>query len=394
LKAVELFTGAGGLALGISAAGFSHEAVIERDRHACNTIRENQNRGFFDCPLYETDIRNFDYSSITGNIDLLAGGPPCQPFSLGGKHAGSADSRDMFPEAARALRELTPRVFMFENVKGLLRQTFAQYFHYIILQFTYPDLTRGFDEDWQEHHRRLKKYHAVGSGGGLSYRVRYQLFQACNYGVPQKRERVIIVGFRDDVDAEWDFPKSTHSMDALLYSQWVSGDYWEKHNFPARSIPAMPNRHKSRINKLKSSIFAPEEEPLATVRDALFDLPEPGEVDRNDCMFHNHYFNPGARKYSGHTGSPLDEPAKALKAGDHGVPGGENMLVYLNGKVRYFSVREAARLQTFPDEYILSGSWTENMRQIGNAVPVKLSQLVANSIKESLERIHLLEMVS
>lgn len=98
----------------------------------------------------------------------------------------------------------------------------------------------------------------------------------------------------------------------------------------------------------------------------------------------NHVFNPGARSYPGHTGSPLDEPGKTLKAGDHGVPGGENMLLRPDGSVRYFTVREAARLQTFPDDYVFRGSWTETMRQLGNAVPVRLAEVIAGSVAATL----------
>ena len=101
-------------------------------------------------------------------------------------------------------------------------------------------------------------------------------------------------------------------------------------------------------------------------------------------MHSNHIFQPGARVYAGHTGSPLDLPAKTLKAGDHGVPGGENMLVMPTGEVRYFTVRESARLQTFPDTYVFHGSWTETMRQLGNAVPVALARIMAGSIAERL----------
>ena len=90
--------------------------------------------------------------------------------------------------------------------------------------------------------------------------------------------------------------------------------------------------------------------------------------------------------YPGHTGSSLDEPAKTLKAGDHGVPGGENMLRRPDGSVRYFTVRESARLQTFPDKYVFPGSWTENMRQLGNAVPVTLATSVARSVADCLKK--------
>lgn len=112
------------------------------------------------------------------------------------------------------------------------------------------------------------------------------------------------------------------------------------------------------------------------MRDALAGLPDP----RKGPALDNHRYQPGARSYPGHTGSPLDEPSKALKAGDHGVTGGENMLRYRNGRVRYFTVRESARIQTFPDAYVFPGSWTESMRQLGNAVPVKLAEAVASSI--------------
>ena len=127
-------------------------------------------------------------------------------------------------------------------------------------------------------------------------------------------------------------------------------------------------------------------QPWRTVRDAISDLPDP-EKRPNAELVQAHRFQPGARTYPGHTGSPLDEPAKALKAGDHGVPGGENMLRRPDGSVRYFTVRECARIQTFPDEFIFAGTWTETMRQLGNAVPVKLAQRVAGSVCEQLRQI-------
>ena len=102
----------------------------------------------------------------------------------------------------------------------------------------------------------------------------------------------------------------------------------------------------------------------------------------------NHFINRGARSYTGHGGSLIDEPAKTLKAGSHGVPGGENSLYLGRGLVRYFSVRECARLQTFPDDYFIAGLWTHAMRQVGNAVPVQLAEVIADSIRRQLSRSH------
>jgi DNA (cytosine-5)-methyltransferase 1 len=124
--------------------------------------------------------------------------------------------------------------------------------------------------------------------------------------------------------------------------------------------------------------------PWRTVRDVISDLPAPWQTRTSEEPGLTHFSIPGARTYIGHTGSPLDEPAKTLKAGDHGVPGGENMLANPDGSVRYFTIRESARLQTFPDEYVFPGSWTESMRQIGNAVPVDLARSLAADIHKRL----------
>jgi DNA (cytosine-5)-methyltransferase 1 len=382
-----LFGGAGGLALGMSFAGFKHDAVVEYNHDACETIRENQTRGVSpvkDWPLYEADVTEFDYSIIPDGVDILAGGPPCQPFSLGGKHRGHQDERNMFPEAVRAVRELRPRAFIFENVRGLLRQSFASYFEYIILQLTYPTIIRRNDEEWRDHLGRLEQEHTRGRHDELHYNVVFQLLNAANYGVPQRRERVFIVGFRSDLDAGWSFPEPTHSHDALLRSQWVTGEYWDVHKIAARHRPELPHRLRMRVETLRSSFLPPLEKPWGTVWDAIHDLPDP-RLGFEDERYQHHRYNPGARTYPGHTGSPLHEPAKTLKAGDHGVPGGENMLAYPNGEVRYFTVRESARLQTFPDNFIFHGCWTECMRQLGNAVPVSLAGIVAKSVKERLE---------
>jgi DNA (cytosine-5)-methyltransferase 1 len=388
MRSVELFTGAGGLALGIEKAGFHHDTVVERDKDCCRTIRENQRNGYRlldGWRLYPGDVRHFDYSEIEGEVDLLAGGPPCQPFSIGGKHKGPLDKRDMFPQMARAVRELKPRAFLVENVRGLLRESFAKYFEYVTLQLKYPELMSGPDEAWTDHLSRLERHETKGRDKGLHYNLVFRPLNAANYGVPQKRTRVIIVGFRADLGVEWAFPDPTHSQDVLLVDQWVTGDYWERHRIARKSRPVAPPRLKKKIERLRSesplSLFEPRT-AWRTVRDALEGVPNAKADDRSG--WHNHEQIPGARSYVGHTGSPLDEPAKTLKAGDHGVPGGENMLLKPDGTLRYFTVRESARLQTFPDDYVLHGVWTEAMRQLGNAVPVLLAETIANGIRERL----------
>ncbi len=277
MRSVELFAGAGGLAMGISDAGFIHEAVVEWDRWACDTIRENQRRGIepvADWPLFEADARTFDYSGIEEDLDLLAGGPPCQPFSLGGRHKGRDDERDMFPEMVRAMRELKPKIVVIENVKGLLRQSFARYFEYVVLQISYPEITARRAEDWTDHLSRLERHHLSGHSSELFYRVVFRLLNAADYGVSQRRERVFIVALRQDLELEWSFPKATHSLDALLWDQWVTGDYWERHEVSAKHRPEPPQRLKSRIERLVT-LFPPQELPWTTVRDAISDLPDP-----------------------------------------------------------------------------------------------------------------------
>ncbi|KWF26574.1 multidrug DMT transporter [Burkholderia cenocepacia] len=384
MRSVELFAGAGGLAMGCEIAGFEHLAVVEWDKWACDTVRENKKRGYpllAGWNLHEGDVRHFDWESISQDIELLAGGPPCQPFSIGGKHKAYEDNRDMFPATVEVIRKLRPKAFIVENVKGLTRATFANYFHYIQLQLEFPDLPPLADEDWADHLARLQIEKTSGKrkGSGLTYNVIPTLVNAADYGVPQKRERVFIIGFRDDLGVEWSFPAPTHSYDALLYDQWVSGNYWKRHGIRR---PSMPDKVAARVEKLQRAKVLPATLPWRTVRDAIQGLPDP--QSRAAAEIPNHVFQAGARTYPGHTGSPLDLPAKTLKAGDHGVPGGENMLVKDDGSVRYFTIRESARIQTFPDGFRFHGSWTETMRQLGNAVPVALAQRVATSVAEQL----------
>ncbi len=387
LNSVELFAGAGGLGMGVSLAGFKPLAVIERDRWACDTIRENISRGHpfvREWPLWEGDVRDFDWSSIEERVDLLTGGPPCQPFSLAGKHLAFGDDRDMFPATVNIVRTLRPSAFIFENVKGLTRSSFANYYQYILLQLEFPEVSRKCGETWMDHLKALQSEKTAGDlhGSGLTYNVVPTLINAADYGIPQKRERVFIVGFRSDLGINWSFPEPTNSFDSLLHSQWVSGTYWDRHRISKRHRPSPPQRSQRRVESLASSMFPPEHAPWRTVRDALSGIPDP---QKSACdWLPNHQFQSGAKSYPGHTGSPVDLPAKTLKAGDHGVPGGENMMVSEDGTLRYFSARESARLQTFPDSYVFHGSWSETMRQLGNAVPVALARTVVSSVAERL----------
>lgn len=333
LTCVELFAGAGGLLLGTALAGFRHLAAVEWEHNCCNTLRLNQKKGYplvdEDMEVIEGDIRNVDWTRLPVGIDLLAGGPPCQPFSLGGKAKGVADSRDMFPAYTAALAALRPRAFICENVKGLTRQSFHAYYEYILLRLQHPSIEQWEGEPWEQHAIRLSRIHTSADNESVRYEVVPTVVDAADYGVPQHRHRVIIVGFRSDVEASWAFPAASHG---------------ECDDEPSRR-------------------------PWITLREAIGNLPDLNNIVRG-----------GAKSYPGHTGSVLDQPSKAIKAGVHGVPGGENMIRYEDGSVRYMSVREAARVQTFPDGYEFTGSWSEGMRQIGNAVPVELARVVAASV--------------
>lgn len=369
MRSLELFSGAGGLALGLEKAGFEPVALVERNDDACDTLRANRPHW----NVLQTDVREINFARF-GNIPLVAGGPPCQPFSIGGKANGYEDSRDMFPQAVRAVRELTPLAFIFENVRGLLRPCFSDYVEFVRLQLTYPNFPVSSNVDWTSNLRRLQRHHtSKRKVADLTYNVSINLADAANYGVPQHRHRVFFVGFRSDINANWFFPRPTHGEDELMRAKWLTKSYWDEHGIKSPRQPA-----GLAFDRVESLLTLHAR--WRTVRDAINGLGEPGATSRS-----GHVFQPGARSYPGHTGSPLDEPAKALKAGDHGVPGGENMLRYPDGKVRYFSVREAARVQTFPDDWKFPGSWSENMRQLGNAVPVELARVVARSVATAIQ---------
>lgn len=377
MKSLELFSGAGGLAKGLELSGFNHAAFVEFNKHACASLKAN----FEPEKVFFGDVRDFKFSSLN-QIDIVAGGPPCQPFSLGGTHKANHDVRDMFPYAIQAIEKLTPQAFIFENVKGLLRPSFSDYFKYIIFRLSFPEAKIKKNMEWQDHLKLLEKIN-YSSYDGMKYKVLFNLVNAADYGVPQRRERVVIVGVRSDISGSWIFPKKTHSEEKLLWDMYVTEDYWDRHKISLKNRSIQTNFIKDRVNRLKDQfeMFAPEIKPWVTVRDALVDVPDP----RKTKNIPDHIFRDGARIYAGHTGSEYDWPAKTIKAGGHGVPGGENMIRFPDGLVRYFTVFEAKRIQTFPDEFIIEGSWGEALRQIGNAVPVLLAEKIGLSLKNLLQ---------
>ena len=372
LLSIELFSGAGGLALGLHAAGFKHVALYEWNPSAVKTLQYNQAMGhksLQDCQILHADVRDVDFRKHQG-VDLVAGGPPCQPFSMGGKAGGMNDGRDMFPQAVRAVAEIQPRAFIFENVRGLLRPAFSNYVEFIRLQMEFPNSPISKNVKWEKNLARLQRHkeRMDNDETGLRYRVHVHQANAADYGVPQQRHRVFFVGFRSNVETEWSFPQPTHSEESLSLSQQTVPD--SNLNARAKKIVEKPSKDN------------PQTKPWITLLEAIKDLPDPSA--RPSKKWLNHELQDGAKTYPGHTGSPLHRPAKALKAGDHGVPGGENMISYPDQSVRYLSVRESARVQTFPDDYAFLGSWTEAMRQLGNAVPVTLAKIVGESVAKAL----------
>jgi len=373
LRVAEIFAGCGGLALGMARAGFKHAVMAEIYAPAVKTANHNKVRGIEHVaawPVERTDVREIDWTSHAGKLAVISGGPPCQPFGIGGKKRGPKDSRDMWPEAVRAVREARPDSFLFENVRNLAGPKFRTYLDWIISSLRRPSFERA-NEGYLDHLDRLHR-----DTRAEEYSVNWQVVNAADYGAAQIRFRVIIFGVSARLGRPAQTMRPTHSRDRLLWDQYISGAYWKRHGLERRSAPA-DGPDASRVAALRALKSPPTSLPWVTTRDGLKGLGQPNGRD-------NHVLQPGARIYPGHTGSLLDRPAKALKAGDHGVPGGENMIVEDNGKVRYFSVREAARLVGLPDDYLFPGSWSESMRQLGNAVPVQLAESAGNWLRNTI----------
>ena len=179
LTCVEICAGAGGQAIGLDKAGFEHVALVEYEADYCEVLKNNRP----DWNVICADVHNFDGTPYKG-VDLLAGGVPCPPFSMASKQLGKDDERDLFPEAIRLVKEIHPRAVMLENVRGFLDPKFADY-----------------------------RKHIMDSISELGYKVQIKLLNACDYGVPQLRPRVIIIGIRNDIDTEFSYPDE-HTQEA------------------------------------------------------------------------------------------------------------------------------------------------------------------------------------
>ncbi|MBD1814278.1 DNA cytosine methyltransferase [Microcoleus vaginatus DQ-U2] len=386
LTSLELFAGAGGLALGVHAAGFQLVGLVEQDKFAVETLRHNSQEilGLNPDLVLHCDARKVDYKQFV-SVDLLSAGPPCQPFSTAGRSVGKDDPRNMFPVFVDAVALLMPKAILVENVKGLLREKFRDYFNYILKCIEFPLYKIREGEDWLNHYQRLQKIKKNEILTCEQYNVAFQVVDTADFGIPQRRERVVITAFRRDLGIEAFTLKETHSKEALLIDQWITRTYWKRHHVSPHDY--LGPKDKKILNQLQNKsplININERLPWRTVRDVVSNLPEP--VDRG-CQenFLNHVQHPGARTYKCHIGSFYDYPAKALKAGTNGTPGGENIVrMPPDDAVRYFTTRESARLHTFPDKWRFYGTWGACIRQLGNAVPVDMATLFAKEIYQRL----------
>lgn len=370
---IDMCSGAGGLALGLARAGFGSFDFYDNDKLACETLRYNLRigRSALNGRVLEGDVVSSEWISSAPSVQLLAVGAPCQPFSMGGNHRGAADERNLFPIVTNAVRVLRPRAVLIENVRGLERKSHLAYLQYILLQLRYPELAPHPQKSWTHHHRRLQQ-HSEGKKHKAEYGVSWKVLNAADFGVPQIRHRLFIVATHTDLP-EFEFPTPTHSKKGLKAEQ-ASGLYWGTRDLP---VPLDP-RAKPVPNCEEEDLL-----PWVTVRDRIGDLPLPDHAENATC--NNHWHIPGARSYPGHTGSELDWPSKTLKAGVHGVPGGENSIIGDDGVLRYYTLREMARIQSFPDEHYFVGSRSNVTRQIGNAVPCELAAAVAMPLSLLLE---------
>ncbi len=324
-KVLELFAGAGGLAVGLEKAGLKCVALNEIDKWACQTLRENRPHW----TVLEGDIKDFDFSEYHDKIDVVTGGFPCQAFSYAGKKLGLADARGtLFYEFARVVNEVNPPICIGENVRGLLSH---------------------------ENGKTLQGMISILDEIGYNV-VPVQVLKAINYKVPQKRERLILVGVRKDIDLTFDYPKPYRKIynlvDALKKGELFDCDV------PKSEGAKYP---KSKIDVLK---LVPQK---GYWRDLPLDL-------QKSFMGGSFYLGGGKTGIARRIG--WDEPCLTLTCS----PAQKQTERCHPEETRPFTVREYARIQTFPDDWKFEGSIAQQYKQIGNAVPVNLGKEVGYSI--------------
>ena len=322
---LELFAGAGGLAVGMEKAGLKCVALNEIDKWACNTLRKNRPKW----NVLEGDIKSFDFSNYENKVDVVTGGFPCQAFSYAGKKLGLNDARGtLFYEFARVVKEVNPPICIGENVKGLLSHEKGK---------TLEGMISILDE--------------------IGYNVvPVQVLKAINFNVPQKRERLILVGIRKDINIEYEYPtpykKIYNLKDALK-----KGDLFDC-NVPKSVGSKYPQ------NKIDVLDLVP---PKGYWRDL------PLEIQKE---FMGGSFHLGGGKTGIARRIGWDEFCLTLTCS----PAQKQTERCHPEETRPFTVREYARIQTFPDEWKFEGSIAQQYKQIGNAVPVNLGKEVGYSI--------------
>ena len=324
-KVIELFAGAGGLAIGLEQAGLKCLALNEIDKYACETLKKN--RPFWN--VLAGDIKNFDFSKFHNLTDVVTGGFPCQAFSYAGKRLGLEDARGtLFYEFARVVKEVNPPICIGENVKGLLNHDNGK---------TLQGMMSILDE--------------------IGYNVvPVQVLKAVNYKVPQKRERLILVGIRKDIDIKYNYPKPYKKI-YKLSDALKKGELYNSH---------VPNSNGAKYPVSKKDVL-----DLVPPKGYWRDLP----IDiQKDFMGASFYLGGGKTGMARRIG--WDEPCLTLTCS----PAQKQTERCHPDETRPFTVREYARIQTFPDEWQFSGPISQQYKQIGNAVPVNLGKEIGYSI--------------
>ncbi|MGB5942104.1 MAG: DNA (cytosine-5-)-methyltransferase [Leeuwenhoekiella sp.] len=334
-KVLELFAGAGGLAIGLEKAGLSCVALNEVDKWACATLRKNRPNW----KVLEGDIKDYNFEEFNGRADVVTGGFPCQAFSYAGKKLGLEDARGtLFYEFARAVKEVQPKICIGENVRGLLNHDRGK---------TLEGMISILDE--------------------LGYRIitPVKVLKAIYYKVPQKRERLILVGIRKDIDVDFEYPKPYKEI-YNLEDALKKGKLFDK-DVPVSEGSSYPE-HKKRVLDLVP--------PKGYWRDL------PLEIQKS-YMQKSFYLGGGKTGMARRIG--WDEPCLTLTCS----PAQKQTERCHPEETRPFTVREYARIQTFPDSWEFSGSVSQQYKQIGNAVPVNLATEIGYSIIRFLNEFHL-----